>query len=668
MSSVNTNWILNLVDKISSPLKNIDGNIHKITKDTKGLNKTLRDTSAVNISAIAEGFRSLKNRLNEAVEPGIKFQNGLADVEAITGVTGKALDSLGLKARKSAKQFGGEASDSLNNYKILLSKLGPDIAKNENALGSMNDNVLTLSKTMKGDANAAVEALTTSMLQFRVDLSDPIKAGQEMTKMMNTMAAGAKFGSAEVPQVSQAIRVSGVAASQAKVSFEETNAAIQELARGGKVGAEGGMALRNVLNKIAGEDVIPAEALAKLKSYGVNMAIVSNTSLPFTTRLRELGKAQNDATAFAQVFGVENAAAANILTRSVDAQDKLKEKITGTNVASEQANVIMGTYSEKMKRIKARISDFGISLFNGSQKFLPFINGGFESIDMLADLKRAQEGVALIMDTKLGKGLKAIGNGFKWAGAKAFGFSKSVALTGWNALKSAGKFVIAALTGLGSFVVSLVSATAAQWGLNIAMDANPIGLIVIGIAAAVGAIVLLIKYWDDIKKAIWKFTKFMWKISPFKFILDLTEKIFPGFKAKVKQIFEYVKGLVLGFWEKIKEIFGKIKSFFGFGEDTTATVEVKYDKKGNPIPPSADPPDPNSLGLLTNPTGGDLLTQGGGTGTTGTGAGKSITMNLDVKNYFTMSPGNWRDKLDDIADQVVGKINDRMRDSVIALE
>ena len=49
-------------------------------------------------------------------------------------------------------------------------------------------------------------------------------------------------------------------------------------------------------------------------------------------------------------------------------------------------------------------------------------------------------------------------------------------------------------------------------------------------------------------------------------------------------------------------------------------------------------------------------------------AGKSITMNLDIKNYFNMQAGNWKDSADEIVDVIVGKINDRMRDAVIAIE
>ncbi len=57
------------------------------------------------------------------------------------------------------------------------------------------------------------------------------------------MAASAKVGAAEIPQVSEAILQAGVAAKGAGLSFEETNAAIQGLAVGDKVGSEAGVAM-----------------------------------------------------------------------------------------------------------------------------------------------------------------------------------------------------------------------------------------------------------------------------------------------------------------------------------------------------------------------------------------------------------------------------------------
>ncbi|CAA0228644.1 Phage tail tape measure protein [Tenacibaculum maritimum] len=672
MAATNTQWILELIDKISKPLKDIDSNVKAVATDSAKMNTALENTSAISINAVADSFRSLKDRLNEAVQPGIDFQDGLADVEAITGITGDALDSLGAKARKSAIQFGGDASDSLENYKVILSKLGPGIGKSEEALSSMNTNVLTLSKTMGGDTTAAVEALTTSMLQYRVDLSDPIAASKEMTAMMNVMAAGAKEGSAEVSQVSAAVKVAGVANSQAKVSFVESNAAIQELARGGKVGAEGGMALRNVLGKMAGTEVIPKQALEKLNSLGVNMKIVSDTSLPLTTRLRELGKAQDDATAFAQVFGTENAAAAAILTRSVDAQDQLQTKITGTNTAVEQAQVKMNTYSELLSRSSAWMKDLGISTFKATESFLPFINKGFGAIDVLADLKNAQQGVSMIMKSNLGTGLKNIGGKFKKAGLSALGFTKNLMRSGWAAVKSSAKFVITSVVGIASYIGSVVSATAAQWGLNTAMSANPIGLIVLGIAAAVGAIVLLVKNWNWIKEKIVQFAKFMWKLNPFGFLINLVDKIFPGFKQKVQEIFNKVMGFAMAFWEKIKGVFNAVKSFLGFGSDETVSVEgtVKNEvAEGESFKASELVGlKPNGLKDKANNTAiASVQTEEPVAQLAGVGSPKQNTtqQTISINQTFTIDQ-NVEQKIEEIADKVLGRITGKLKDYQLA--
>lgn len=48
----------------------------------------------------------------------------------------------------------------------------------------------------------------------------------------------------------------------------------------------------------------------------------------------------------------------------------------------------------------------------------------------------------------------------------------------------------------------LLSAAKAQWGLNIAMNANPIGIIISSVAALAAGVYLVYKYWDDILMAL----------------------------------------------------------------------------------------------------------------------------------------------------------------------
>lgn len=356
----------------------------------------------INFVQINQGLQQLNQSFTSINAPGLKFGSALAEVSAITGVTGKALADLGEKARTSALEFGGTAAESLDTYKVILSRLGPEIANNQEALSKMEKNARILSKTMGGDMVAATDALTTAMLQYGIDLSDPMKAQEEMDKMMNVMAAGSKEGAAEVTSVAAALKVAGVQMKQSKVSFEEGNAAIQALAKGGKEGAESGVALRNILGKIAGEDIIPKEALGKLKSLGVDMSIVSNTSLPLIDRLNELKKAQADATLITQVFGVENAAAANILLDNIAFQDELTDKITGTNTAYEQAAIVMESTEEKQKRMNARIEDAKLAFFEAT--------GGLTAyLQPLAEVGQTLAGFAPLISLTV-KGFKSLYN------------------------------------------------------------------------------------------------------------------------------------------------------------------------------------------------------------------------------------------------------------------
>lgn len=582
MTSAVTKWILELIDRATAPLKQIKESVETTNKSVKQLQESSNKLSAIDYYAVSQSVQDLTNQINQAVQPGIEFQDNLADVEAITGVTGKALDELGDKARQSALDFGGQASDSLNTYKTILSRLGPDIAKSQTALAGMEENVRVLSKTMNNDASAAVDALTTSLLQYKVDLSDPIKAQKTMNEMMNVMAAGAKEGAAEVPDISSAIKVAGVEAKKSNVSFIETNAALQELAKGGKKGAEAGTALRNVLGKMAGADVIPKAALKKLESYGVNMDIVSDTTLPFTTRLRELGKAQSDATAFAQVFGVENSAAANILISSADAQEELQAKITDTNVAYEQAEVKMATYSERMSRWKAQLNDIGISFFNATENALPFINAAGVGMQTFANWKAITEGFSGVFKTQWMRSLivgKTATNRLSFANIKS-GFSaifmaKSTSAAG-RAAAVATAPTFAFSTAIRSVGVAIMSIPVVGW-----------------ILAIVTALIALFRYlWNNFGEfrgsiyGIWNVIKLvfgkiwglvqpivigLWNslINTFRGIWIVTKHVFTS-------IWNVVKSTFVNIWNTIKFVFTSIWQIVSVVFTTVSTFLKKH--------------------------------------------------------------------------------------------
>ena len=222
---------------------------------------------------------------------------------------------------------------------------------------------------MGGDATAAATVLTTAMNQYGISLDDPMEASRKMAEMMNIMAAAGREGSAELPTIQEALRQCGMMAKAAGVSFAETNASIQVLDKAGKKGAEGGVALRNVMSVLSQGRFLPKDVKEELQAAGVDINALTDKSKSLTERLRPLQGVMQDSALFTKLFGRENSAAAMALVQGIDQVETWTEAITGTNTAVEQSEIIMETYNERLARVQAQFDDVKISIFNACGDF-----------------------------------------------------------------------------------------------------------------------------------------------------------------------------------------------------------------------------------------------------------------------------------------------------------
>ena len=664
MSSKVTQWILEFVDKISSPMKKVDDGIKKATSSANKFGDCFRRISAINWQATRMALNSIEGSLNGVAKVGADFDASMRQVSAITGVTGKELDKLGDQARRLAKEFGSSATNNMEVFQTVLSRLGPQIGDNAEALGNMGKYANTLSKTMGGDVTGAVDALTTSLLQFQVDLNDPIAAAKEMENMMNVIAAGAKYGAAEVPQISAAIEQAGVAANLAGVSFAEANAAIQAMAGGGKYGSEAGIAIRNVITSMSAEAKLNKKAADALRAYGIDMQKVSDATIPFADRLKMLQPVQNDINALTLMFGRENAAAAQILIRSAEEQEDLTQKITGTNVAYEQAQTVMEGWTEKLSRFKQRIEDIKIGSFRLTSVLDLVIGSAAGVLAAVANFSTAYNGLGPVFR------------------------SLTTALKGW-----------ALWTKI---------TTAANWLLNLSLWANPITWVVGGVMVAVGAFVLLWKKVEGFRAVLtgmWEVLKTFGKIIK-DFVVDRIKGFLNGIGALGKAISELFSGNFKEAWESAKEgvngiigvdavknaynnaksigenfqkgyndgveafrasngiksTSGDTSGFTGYawtgngimanGVSAPAAIGAKSVTQGK----NAATLTPKRNATSSSGEGGkELSLSGGGS----SGGGKSITMNLTINNHL-----NGVKNPDEFVEIVVRKINDRLSDAL----
>lgn len=648
------------MDKITSPMRGVINASDDAASAVEGVGnkadesgKKLQGLSAIDLYAISDAANNIANEFNKLNEPGAKFNAQMKELEAISGISGDALEEMGDKGRATAKAFGGDASAMLESYKGILGKLGPDIAQNSEALDLMGRDVATLSKTMKGNAVGAMNALTGSMLQFNSDIKDPMEMANKMTEQMNIMAAASKEGSAEVPFITQSIKQAGTAAKNANISFADTNAVIQALGKGAIYGSEAGVGLRNMLGKMAGTDVLPKAALEKIEALGINYDLVSDKTVPFVDRLKELQKAQADATLIAQIFGTENQNAVNTILNNIGFIEELQGKIVDTNTATEQANIIMSGYTETMSRVGAWFTDLKISMFDVTSKLTPFVDGLAGTVTVFANMANAGKGVQLLFNTL--KTMPVIG--------KLVTLGSTIASSGFAMMSTAAK-------GLG---VAIMNIPIIGW-----IAAIVAGLIALGAyfwKTSETFRKVLMGVWEFIKTTFLGYHKFIWNVL--QSIWGLIKKVFNpknwfdsefSFADAFKDAVGGIKNAALEYGNEIGESYAK-----------GAAKGAESWQKDNPIVT----PDPNkeaeakAAGALAiekvspvltpnklttkNPTAAKGLSGSGGSGSI-----KNINQKVDVKNYFTIAPGADKTEFESIAEKIVRAINDKLSDGMVA--
>ncbi len=367
MADNTVRFLINIDGNAYSGVVNLDDAFKNLTASVKtSLSFTEKFTkSLIGFNMFTDALTKVNEGLQSAIQPGITFDHSLRELSAIAQVTGKPLEEIADKARNLAKTFGGDATSYVESFKDVIGSLG-DTFSDSTALDMMGENIATLSKLMGGDAKAAASALTTAMLQYGVDLSDPIAASAEATRMMNVMQAAANVGGSEVSDTAEALRQAGLLARQSGLSFEELNASLEGLAKGKIVAGEAGTAMRNILLSMSTLETAPKTVAEGLAKYGVNVALVADPTAKFTDRLRELSKIQGDAGLMESVFMKANIAAGQTILGNIDVIDRWTESVTGTNAAVEGAATIMESFQERQARIEAKFNDMKIALFNAT--------------------------------------------------------------------------------------------------------------------------------------------------------------------------------------------------------------------------------------------------------------------------------------------------------------
>ena len=668
-------------------------------------------TVLAGIDLVKNALTGLGQAADTFSESGITLDSQMHDLSAVAGIAGDGLKQIEGFARQSAKAFGTDAAVAVEGYKLLLSQLSPELGKYPDALSAMGDCIQTTSKLMKGDGVAAAQVLTTAMNQYGVSLEDPTAASETMARMMNTMAAAGQAGSAELPAISAALQQCGMAAKAAGVSFEETNAAIQMLDKAGKKASEGGVALRNVLGQLSKGRFVEKAAAEELQKAGIDVNALGDNSKSLKERLEMLKPMLNDSALLSKFFGVENANAARALIAGTDSLQNFTDAVTDTNSATEQAAVIMDSYSERQARVNQKIEDMKISLFQLTGDFslwcgtllnalvpvsqlLPLLTATGNLMGWITGkwsgfvvwVRTASVNIALMNGTLSASNMISLGF-LGNMGRATIALVRFATVGIFNALKGIGALILSFVTGgtasatfsgiaSASFGAFATSARVACRAVSVAIMNIPI---VGWIAAAIAALVAVgVYFWNTSVKfrAVLKGTWAAFK-AVFTNIGEMASKVFSAIGDLIKSAFSLNGAGIDAALKRLKSGFSDYGKAVGqafneaYQSEMAASEKDPKKPKNSPKGSPQNKPD-NTVAVLpgvtpptVDPTAGTLS---GASGTqagadNGTGKIRNVTITIDklIESFHihtaTITEGAERAK-EVVLEALMGALND----------
>jgi TP901 family phage tail tape measure protein len=467
------------LDATGKKLKSIGGGITSVGKSI---------TTRVTLPLLAMGAM--------AIVQGGRFEDAMASLSAITGVTGKQLSVMRGEIMQSGERFGIDSAAFAKGMELIGSKK-PELLKMPIVLKGVTDAAALMAKAAGQELPEAALNLTETMNQFNI-------SGERASEVVNILAAGSKFGAVAIPQLSQSINLAGVAAKNAKLSLAETVGTIEILGERGLSGARAGTQLRNVFT------ILEAQASKKFKPSVVGLA----------KALENLDKAQISTAQTVKLFGRENLNAASILIEGRKRIGEMAAKVVGTNTAVEQARIRMATLNQQLAKLWVFIKNQLIKIFIA---FGPQI----KKVAAFTGMVLAKIATWVKANPKLASTLAVVVGVFGVLGPLLVGLGAVVGTVGT---------AISFLAGI--FTIAVAKAVA----VGAAITAVTAGMIFFGSGASESTT------WSERLRMVWEFLKkagiAIWNdVGP----------VFNNLKAIVLELFAIFKN---SFWPILKPILG----------------------------------------------------------------------------------------------------------------
>ena len=577
------------------------------------------------------GIAGLAGSFGAAISVGNNLTNNLNTMRAVADAT----DSQIAKVSQTARQLGNDVSlpaTSATDATAAMVELAKGGFSVDQAMAGAKGSLM-LAAAAQVSATQAATIQSAALQTFGKDAS---YAGQAADILTNS----ANQSSAEIVDVAAAMQQGGTVAHQFGLTMGDTAASIAILANNGIKGSDAGTLLKTTLQSITDQGN-PAQAAIKqlgLTVYDTNGKFVGMSSLfgQLQTASKRMTDEQYQA-ATAVLFGSDAMRITGIAAKEGSKGfDEMNAKMLKQGSAAKTAAAQTAGLPGAFERAKNASEELLLKFYdiakgplenalNGFVKGLDLLQGAFSRTNkFVGDHSTELKVAAGVITAVFLPQLTVMATTAIWAGGQAVkgwlmnsGGAVKAAITsniasakiiaGWvamgagavlNAAKIAGGWVLTGAGAVGATAKTLAYAAASgvvraatlawigvQWLLNAALNANPIGIAVVAIAALVGGIILAYKksetfrnivhaVWNGIKTAVsatvnW-FTQTAWPAIKgfFTKIGDVVGKVVGFIKRNWKLLLAIITGpiglavmLVTKNFDKIKAVATTVKDW-----------------------------------------------------------------------------------------------------------
>lgn len=316
-----------------------------------------------------------------AVNKGMKFNKQMDRVASLSGATGNKLDKLRSTAKKMGKTTSYSATQAAKGLQYMA-QAGWKTEKMTAALPS----VLKLAKAQNMQLGRVSDITSDIMSGFSIEAE---KAGH----VTNVLAKTASTANTDVNQLGEAMSYTAPIANQAKMSIEETSAALGLLANNGIKGSKAGTALNAVISDMKNMSDKAAAAWDKqgVKIYNANEEMKSMSTIVKQVSSATADMTQKQKDQFLQMtFGRQGMRAFNTLLKEGggDLNEYSNQLENSSGALDKMWQTMRDNLGGDLSKLQSRINAIAIKFSEGlipvlRNEFIPMANKTLDKVKQL---------------------------------------------------------------------------------------------------------------------------------------------------------------------------------------------------------------------------------------------------------------------------------------------